>query len=237
MLRFIVSGRASAPFGRGVRVDCRRKQSLHCPPSAVSQYFSIHPTHPQQRLLARAVEIVAAGGLAVYPTETTYALGCHIGDKAALDRIRQIRRLEDNHHFTLACRDLSEIAVYARVSNSNFRLIKQLTPGPYTFLLPATRETPRRLVHPKRKTIGLRVPDHPIAQALLGALGEPMMTTTMRLPGDALPLTDPEEIRDRVGAAVDVILDGGTCGVLPTTVIDLTGDAPELVRPGLGEFG
>jgi tRNA threonylcarbamoyl adenosine modification protein (Sua5/YciO/YrdC/YwlC family) len=202
----------------------------------VSQFFAIHPTHPQQRLIARAAEIIAAGGLAVYPTDTTYALGCHIGDKSALDRIRQIRRLDEGHHFTLACRDLSEIAVYARVDNSGFRLLKQLTPGPYTFLLPATRETPRRLVHPKRKTIGLRVPEHPIAQALLATLGEPMMTTTMQLPGDELPLSDPEEIRDRLGKLVDVIIDGGACGVLPTTIIDLTGATPELVRQGQGEF-
>jgi tRNA threonylcarbamoyl adenosine modification protein (Sua5/YciO/YrdC/YwlC family) len=202
----------------------------------VSQFFAVHPTHPQQRLIARAAEIIAAGGLAVYPTDTTYALGCHIGDKSALDRIRQIRRLDEGHHFTLACRDLSEIAVYARVDNSGFRLLKQLTPGPYTFLLPATRETPRRLVHPKRKTIGLRVPEHPIAQALLATLGEPMMTTTMQLPGDELPLSDPEEIRDRLGKLVDVIIDGGACGVLPTTIIDLTGAAPELVRQGQGEF-
>jgi tRNA threonylcarbamoyl adenosine modification protein (Sua5/YciO/YrdC/YwlC family) len=202
----------------------------------VSQFFSIHPTHPQQRLLVRAGEIIAAGGLAVYPTDTTYALGCQIGDKSALDRIRQIRQLDDTHHFTLACRDLSEIAIYARVSNSNFRLLKQLTPGPYTFLLPATRETPRRLIHPKRKTIGLRVPDHPIALGLLEQLGAPMMTTTMLLPGEELPLSDPEEIRDRVGRLVDVIIDGGASGVLPTTVVDLTGDAPELVRQGLGRF-
>ncbi len=202
----------------------------------MSQFFSIHPTHPQQRLLVRAGEIIAAGGLAVYPTDTTYALGCQIGDKSALDRIRQIRQLDDNHHFTLACRDLSEIAVYARVTNSNFRLLKQLTPGPYTFLLPATRETPRRLIHPKRKTIGLRVPDHPIALGLLEQLGGPMMTTTMLLPGEELPLSDPEDIRDRVGRLVDVIIDAGACGVLPTTVVDLTGETPELVRQGLGAF-
>lgn len=203
----------------------------------MSQFFSIHPTNPQHRLVARACEIIAAGGLAVYPTDTTYALGCHIGDKSALDRIRQIRRLDEGHHFTLACRDLSEIAIYARVSNSSFRLLKQLTPGPFTFLLPATRETPRRLVHPKRKTIGLRVPDHPIALALLTTLGEPMMTTTMQLPGDELPMTDPEEIRDRLGKLVDVVVDGGASGVLPTTIVDLTGDVPALVRQGLGEFG
>jgi tRNA threonylcarbamoyl adenosine modification protein (Sua5/YciO/YrdC/YwlC family) len=202
----------------------------------VSQYFSIHPTHPQQRLLTRAGEIIAAGGLVVYPTETTYAIGCHIGDKQALDRIRQIRRLDKDHHFTLACRDLSEIAAYARVDNTSFRLLKQFTPGPFTFLLQASREVPRRLVHPKRKTIGLRVPDHPIAQGLLAALGEPMMTTTMQLPGAEFPIADPEQIRDLVGNLVDLIIDGGSCGLLPTTVIDLTGGAPVVVRQGLGEF-
>ncbi len=202
----------------------------------MSQYFSIHPTHPQQRLLTRAGEIIAAGGLVVYPTETTYAIGCHIGDKQALDRIRQIRRLDKDHHFTLACRDLSEIAAYARVDNTSFRLLKQFTPGPFTFLLQASREVPRRLVHPKRKTIGLRVPDHPIAQGLLAALGEPMMTTTMQLPGAEFPIADPEQIRDLVGNLVDLIIDGGSCGLLPTTVIDLTGGAPVVVRQGLGEF-
>jgi tRNA threonylcarbamoyl adenosine modification protein (Sua5/YciO/YrdC/YwlC family) len=202
----------------------------------VSQYLSIHPETPQHRLIARASEIVAGGGLAVYPTDTTYALGCHIGDKAVLDRIRQIRRLDEHHHFTLACRDLSEIAVYARVSNSNFRLLKQMTPGPFTFLLPATREVPRRLVHPKRKTIGLRVPDNPIALALLGELGEPMMTTTLLLPGEDLPLTDPEIIRDRLGKVVDVIIDGGAGGRLATSIVDLTDEVPELVRQGAGAF-
>jgi len=202
----------------------------------VSQYFSIHPTHPQQRLLARAGEIIAAGGLVVYPTETTYAIGCHIGDKQALDRIRHIRQLDKDHHFTLACRDLSEIAAYARVDNTSFRLLKQLTPGPFTFVLQASREVPRRLVHPKRKTIGLRVPDHPIAQGLLAALGEPMMTTTMQLPDAEFPIADPEEIRDLVGKLVDLIIDGGGCGLLPTTVIDLTGGTPVVVRQGLGEF-
>jgi tRNA threonylcarbamoyl adenosine modification protein (Sua5/YciO/YrdC/YwlC family) len=202
----------------------------------LSQYFSIHPKNPQQRLLARAAEMVAAGGLVVYPTETTYALGCQIGDKTALERIRQIRQLDKHHHFTLACRDLSEIATYARVSDGNFRLLKQLTPGPYTFLLTASREVPRRLVHPKKKTIGLRIPDHPVAQGLLEGLEGPMMTTTMQLPGDLLPLTDPEEIRDRLQKVVDLIIDSGSCGVMATTVVDLTGSHPEVVRAGAGEF-
>ncbi len=202
----------------------------------MSQFFSVHPTHPQQRLLSRAAEIVSGGGLVVYPTDTTYALGCQIGDKQPLERIRRIRRLDDRHHFTLTCRDLSEISTYARVNDANYRILKHYTPGPYTFLLPATREVPKRLVHPKRRTIGLRIPDHPIALGLLEALGEPMMTTTMQLPEDEFPLNDPEDIRDRIGNAVDVIIDAGTCGLEPTTVVDLTGELPEVIRPGLGEF-
>jgi tRNA threonylcarbamoyl adenosine modification protein (Sua5/YciO/YrdC/YwlC family) len=202
----------------------------------LSQYFSIHPHTPQVRLLMRAAEIVARGGLVVYPTDTTYALGCQIGDKGALERIRQIRRLDAGHHFTLTCRDLSEIATYARVDDASFRILKRLTPGPFTFLLPATKEVPRRLVHPKKKTIGLRVPDHPIALGLLTALGMPMMTTTLRLPGDAVPLSDPEDIRDRLGNQVDAIIDGGSGGIEPTTVVDLTGPAPAVIRQGLGVF-
>lgn len=202
----------------------------------MSQYFTIHPENPQPRLLKRAAEIVAEGGLVVYPTDTTYALGCQIGDKGALERIRQIRRLDKHHHFTLACRDLSELATYARVADASFRILKQLTPGPFTFLLPATREVPRRLIHPKKKTIGLRIPDNPIALGLLEALGAPMMTTTMLLPGHLHPLADPEEIRDRLQSSVDAIIDGGHCGVEPTTVLDLTDAVPEVVREGLGEF-
>jgi len=202
----------------------------------VSQYFAIHPENPQQRLLSRAAEIIAGGGLVVYPTDTTYALGCQPGDKAALDRIRQIRRLDENHHFTLTVRDLSEIATYARVSDPNFRILKQLTPGPFTFLLPATREVPKRLVHAKKKTIGIRVPDHPVALGLLETLGTPMITTTMRLPDDLVPLGDPEEIRERLEHLVDLVIDSGGCGSEPTTVIDLTGDQPEVIRQGAGRF-
>ncbi|MEQ8859242.1 MAG: L-threonylcarbamoyladenylate synthase [Pseudomonadales bacterium] len=202
----------------------------------MSQYFAIHPQNPQARLVSRAAEIVRSGGLVVYPTDTTYALGCQIGDKNALERIRQIRRLDKGHHFTLACRDLSEIATYARVSDASFRLLKQLTPGPFTFLLPATREVPRRLVHAKKKTIGIRIPDHPIALALLEALDVPMMTTTMKLPGDPLPLADAEEIRERVQGSVDLVIDGGGCGLESTTVLDLTGNQPEVVRQGLGRY-
>lgn len=202
----------------------------------MSQYFAIHPDNPQQRLLTRAAEIVARGGLVVYPTDTTYALGCQIGDKSALDRIRQIRRLDKNHHFTVACRDLSEISTYARVSDANFRILKHYTPGPYTFLLPATREVPRRLVHPSKKTVGLRVPDNAIALGLLELLTYPLMTTTMQLPEDMVPLADPEDIRDRLEHAVDVIIDGGGGGTVPTTVVDLTGDEAVVTRQGLGEF-
>lgn len=202
----------------------------------MSQYFSIHPTHPQQRLLAQAAGIVADGGLVVYPTDTTYALGCHIGDKTALDRIRRIRRLDANHDLTLLCRDLSDLGTYARVDNAAYRILKRLTPGPFTFLLPATREVPRRLVHPKKRTIGLRVPDHPIARGLLDALGEPMMTTTMSLPGDELPLADPEEIRERLEHSVDLVIDGGICGVEPTTVVDLTVPGGRVVRQGAGVY-
>lgn len=202
----------------------------------MSQMLAIHPSHPQQRLIDRACDSLRGGGIVVYPTDTTYAIGCHMGDKTALDRIRQIRRLDDRHHFTIACRDLSEIALYARVDNPSFRLIKQLTPGPYTFLLPATREAPKRLVHPKRRTIGLRVPDHPILQALLATLGEPIMTTTLQLPDEEFPESDPELIRERIDRQVDLIIDGGACGLEPTTIIDLTAAPPVLVRAGLGPF-
>ena len=204
--------------------------------SPLSQYFSVHPTHPQQRLLHQAAQIVARGGLVVYPTDTTYAMGCHIGDKAALDRIRQIRRLDRHHNLTLLCRDLSELGTFARVDNAAYRILKRLTPGPFTILLPATREVPRRLVHPKRKTVGLRVPDSPVALGLLAALGEPMMTTTMQLPGDELPMVDPEEIRDRLERNVDLIIDSGPGGVEPTTVVDLTVPGGAVIRQGSGVF-
>ena len=204
--------------------------------ASVSQYFSLHPSHPQQRLLSRTAEIINSGGLAAFPTDTTYALGCQIGDKQALERIRQIRRLDKNHHLTLMCRDLSEIAIYARVDNTSYRTLKALTPGPFTFLLRATREVPRRLVHARRKTIGLRIPDHQIARGILEQLGEPMMSTTMRLPGEDEPLTEPEVIRDRLEHAVDVVIDGGACGLVPTTVVDLTDEIGVVIRQGLGEF-
>lgn len=202
----------------------------------MSQYFSIHPTHPQQRLLDQAAAILNGGGLVVYPTDTTYALGCQIGDKAALERIKLIRRLDKHHHMTLLCRDLSELGTYARVDNAAYRILKRLTPGPFTFLLPATREVPRRLVHAKKKTIGLRVPGNPIALGLLEALGEPMMTTTMILPGEEQPLVDPLDIRERLERSVDLIIDGGFCGVAQTTVVDLTVPGGEVVRQGAGTY-
>ncbi len=202
----------------------------------MSQYFSIHPDNPQHRLIAQAAEIVRRGGVIVYPTDSVYAIGCHIGDKQALERVRNIRRVDKNHNFTLLCRDLSELANYARVDNSDFRILKAQTPGPFTFILPASSEVPKRLMHPKRKTVGIRVPDSPIAQALLEELGEPMMTVTLIMPGDEYPLTDPYDIRQTLESHVDAIIDGGYCGLEPTTVVDMTGDQPELRRQGMGDF-
>ncbi len=202
----------------------------------MSQYFRIHPDNPQSRLIHQAVDIVRKGGVVAYPTDSAYALGCHIGDKKALDRICTIRRLAEGHNFTLICRDLSDLGVYAKVNNSAYRLIKAATPGPYTFILQATREVPRRLVHPKRKTIGLRVPDNNICMELLAELGEPMMTTTLILPGDQYPLTDPTEIREMLEHQVDLIIDGGFCGMESTTVVNLEDQIPEVIREGCGDL-
>jgi tRNA threonylcarbamoyl adenosine modification protein (Sua5/YciO/YrdC/YwlC family) len=201
----------------------------------MAQYFVIHPTHPQQRLIERAAEIVRHAGLVVYPTDSCYALGCHVGDKDAMERIRIIRQVDAAHHFTLVCRDLSEIAHYARVDNQAYRLLKAATPGSFTFILRATREVPRRLQNPRRKTIGLRVPDHAVAQALLAELGEPLLSSTLIMPGDALPMNEPEQIRTRLQHQVDLVMDAGSCGVEPTTVVDLTGEQPELLRLGKGD--
>jgi len=201
----------------------------------MAQYFVIHPTHPQQRLIERAADIVRRGGLIVYPTDSCYALGCHVGDKEAMERIRAIRQVAAGHHLTLVCRDLSEIARYARVDNRIYRLLKAATPGSFTFILPATREVPRRLRNPRRKTIGLRIPDHPVAQALLAELGEPLLSSTLMLPGDALPMNEPEEIRVRLEDRVDLVMDTGSCGIQATTVVDLTGEDPVLVRLGKGD--
>jgi tRNA threonylcarbamoyl adenosine modification protein (Sua5/YciO/YrdC/YwlC family) len=200
----------------------------------MSQFFQIHPVNPQGRLIHRAVEIVRAGGVIAYPTDSGYALGCHIGDKEAMERMRELRVLDDKHNFTLVCRDLSEIATYAKVENSAYRLLKAHTPAPYTFILEATREVPRRLQHARRKTIGIRVPDNVIAQALLAELGEPLLSTTLILPGADMPMTDAEEIRDTLGKRLDLVIDGGYCGFEPTTVVDLVAGAPEIRRVGKG---
>jgi tRNA threonylcarbamoyl adenosine modification protein (Sua5/YciO/YrdC/YwlC family) len=202
----------------------------------MSQFFSIHPENPQARLIRQAVDIVRQGGVIVYPTDSAYALGCHIGDKQALQRIRQIRRLEDDHNFSLVCRDLSDLGIYARVSNSAYRLLKAATPGPYTFVLQATKEVPRRLVNPKRKTIGLRVPDNAICSALLNELGEPIMSSSLILPGHEYPLTDPLEMRDLLEKQVDLIIDGGFCGLESTSVIGLEDDQPLILREGRGDL-
>ncbi|MBX9632094.1 MAG: threonylcarbamoyl-AMP synthase [Burkholderiales bacterium] len=203
----------------------------------MAQLFSVHPQNPQRRLIEQAAEQVRTGAVIVYPTDSCYALGCHLGDKAAVQRIRDIRQVDEQHHLTLVCRDLSEISQYARVDNRQFRLLKSATPGSYTFILEATREVPRRLQHPKRATIGLRIPDHPVAQALLAALDEPLISATMVLPEDVLPLNDAAEIRARLERRVDLVLDSGSCGVEPTTVVDLTGEVPVVTRVGKGDPG
>lgn len=200
----------------------------------MSQYFELHPLNPQLRLIRRAVEIVRQGGVIAYPTDSCYALGCHIGDKDALERLRRIRQADRDHHFTLVCRDLTEIAHYAKVETWQFRMLKAATPGPYTFLLPATRETPRRLQHEKRRTIGIRVPENVVTQMLLAELGEPLMSSTLMLPGDEFPLTDAAEIRARLEHQLDAVLDGGNCGIEPTTVVDLAATPPLVVRQGRG---
>jgi tRNA threonylcarbamoyl adenosine modification protein (Sua5/YciO/YrdC/YwlC family) len=200
----------------------------------MSQYFAVHPTHPQPRLIAQAAAIIREGGVIAYPTDSCYAIGCQIGDKEAMQRLRSIRKVDDKHHLTLMCRDLSEIATYAQVDNVQYRLLKKLTPGSYTFILLASREVPRRLLHPRRKTIGMRVPEHAVAQALLAELGEPLLSATLILPGDTSPLNDGEEIRERLEHALDLVLDAGSCGIDPTTMVDLTGAAPQLLRQGKG---
>ena len=202
---------------------------------AMSQYFMIHPVNPQPRLIRQAAAIVRDGGVIVYPTDSCYALGCHIGDKAAMERMRVIRQVDARHHFSLVCRDLSEIALYAKVDNRQYRMLKAATPGCYAFILEATREVPKRLQHPSRRSIGVRIPDHPVVHALLAELNEPLLSSTMTLPGDDLPLNDPAEIRERLDHQVDLILDAGPCGVEPTTVVNLTGPEPVITRMGKGD--
>jgi tRNA threonylcarbamoyl adenosine modification protein (Sua5/YciO/YrdC/YwlC family) len=201
----------------------------------MAQFFQIHSQNPQSRLVKQAVSIIHDGGLVIYPTDSSYALGCHIGDKGAMERIRRIRKVDDAHNFTLVCRDLTEISHYAKIDNRDYRLLKNLTPGPYTFIHRATKQVPRRLMHPKRKTIGIRVPDNEIVRALLQELGEPIMSTTLIMPGEEMPLTDPYEMRDLLDHQVDLIIDGGYCGFEPTTVVVMTGDLPEIVRAGKGD--
>ncbi len=202
----------------------------------MSQFYQIHPDNPQARLIRSSADIIRAGGVVVYPTDSAYALGCHIGDKNALDRIRRIRKLDDRHNFTLVCSDLSEIATYAKVDNAAYRLLRHCTPGPYTFILKATSEVPRRLMHPKRKTVGLRVPDNRIAAALLADLGEPLMSVTLIMPGEEYPMIDPYDIRDTLQHEVDLVIDGGYCGMEPTTVVDLADETPMVLRVGKGDI-
>jgi len=202
----------------------------------MTQYLTIHPIHPQKRLIQQAVKMIQDGGLVVYPTDSCYALGCHLGDKDALERMRRLRAVDANHNFTLMCRDLSEIGTYSQVDNSMFRLLRSYTPGAFTFILKATREVPRRLQTPKRKTIGIRIPQNPIALALLAQLEQPLMSTTLILPGDALPMTEADEIRACLGKQVDLIIDGGSCDIEPTTVIDLVDGRYEILRQGKGHF-
>ena len=200
----------------------------------MAQYFGVHPTHPQLRLVRKAADIVRRGGLIAYPTDSCYALGCHLGDAKALERLRRVRGIDERHHLTLVCRDLSEIATYAIVDNVQYRLLKSATPGSYTFILRATREVPRRLMHPKRRTIGVRVPAHAVAQALLAELDEPMLSATLILPGEASPPSELNEVRARLERDLDLMLDSGPCGTEPTTVIDLSVDEPALLRKGRG---
>jgi len=201
----------------------------------MSQFIEIHPQNPQPRLIRQAVEVIQSGGVIAYPTDSSYALGCRIGEKSAVERIRRIRQLDDKHNFTLVCCDLSELGIYAKVDTSAFRLLKAYTPGPYTFILNATREVPRMLLHPKRRTIGVRVPQHPITLALLEALGEPLMSVSLILPGDEEALGDAWEIRERLEHFVDLVIEGGPGGLQPSTVISLADDEPEVIRVGAGD--
>jgi len=215
-----------------LRLSCRRRLTYN---PRVAELIEIHPTDPQPRLVRQIVQIIRDGGLIAYPTDSSYAFGCRIGDKKAIDRIHRIRRTDKHHNFTLVCEDLSEISIYARVENWAYRLIKSLTPGPYTFILPATRQLPKMLQNPKRRTIGIRVPDHPLVSAMLEELGEPIMSSTLLLPGDDLPLTDPMDIEERIGRQVDAIIDAGPTGIQPTSVLDLSSGTAEVLRVGRGD--
>jgi tRNA threonylcarbamoyl adenosine modification protein (Sua5/YciO/YrdC/YwlC family) len=201
----------------------------------VARYFDVNPDNPQARSIRQVVDLVQEGGLIAYPTDSCFALGCQIGNKDGLDRIREIRRLDDKHHFTLMCRDFAQLGQFVQVSNSVFRLVKASTPGSYTFILPATREVPRRLLHPKKRTVGVRVPKHAVVQALLAELGEPLLSSTLLLPDDLEPMTQGWEIKDRLDGVIDAVIDSGDCGVEPTTVVDLSEDEPEILRYGAGD--
>lgn len=202
----------------------------------MAQYFQIHPENPQLRLVHRAVDIIRNGGVVVYPTDSSYALGCQMGEKQALDTIRRIRRLDDRHNFTLVCKDVAQISNFAKIGNDAFRLVKSVTPGPFTFILKATREVPRRLQHPKRKSVGIRIPDHPVVQCLLDELGEPLFSSTLILPGDQEAFANPYDIRERMEHEVELIIDSGNVGYSPTTVVNLTGKNPEVIREGKGDL-
>ncbi len=202
----------------------------------MAQLFVVHPVNPQVRLLRQAAQILDHGGVGAIPTDSCYALACHLDDKAAVDRIRAIRRLGERHLLTMMCRDLSDLGSYAKVDNATYRVLKDVTPGPYTLILEATREVPRRLSHPSRRTIGLRIPDHPVALGLLDVLGQPLISTTLQLPGDELPLNDVDDIRARLDHLVDFVLDAGPCGIEPTTVVDLSGAEAVVIRAGKGDL-
>jgi len=201
----------------------------------MARYFDVHPVDPQPRAIGQAVELVRGGGLLAYPTDSCFALGCALGNAAGLERIRAIRRLDDRHHFTLVCRDFAQLGQFVHVSNTVFRLVKAATPGRYTFILPATKEVPRRLAHPRKRTVGVRIPEHPVVRALLEELGEPLLSSTLLLPDEDEPLTRGWEIKERLDGAVDAVIDSGDCGTEPTTVVDLSGDEPEVVRRGAGD--
>ena len=218
-----------------MRVECAVAPHF-ARPSLMSQYFEVHPDNPQPRLIKQAVALLHGGGVCAVPTDSSYALVCHLDDKAAAEQLRRIRQVDDKHHLTLLCRDLSELASYARVDNRQYRRLKLGTPGPYTFILEATKEVPRRLSHPARRTIGLRVPQHKVTQALLAELGQPLLATTLIAPGETDPLNDPEEIRERFQKLLAAVVDAGACPMAPTTVIDLTDDEPRLVRQGRGDL-
>jgi tRNA threonylcarbamoyl adenosine modification protein (Sua5/YciO/YrdC/YwlC family) len=201
----------------------------------VAKYFDVHPENPQPRAVAQVIGMVREGGLIAYPTDSCFALGCAIGNKAGMDRIREIRHLDDRHHFTLMCRDFAQLGQFVQMNNALFRTLKAATPGPYTFILPATRDVPRRLLHPRKKTVGVRIPDHVVAQALLAELGEPLLSTTLTLPGATEPMTQGWEIKEELDHALDAVIDSGDCGVEPTTVVDFSGPEPEILRKGAGD--